>query len=116
MKFLADENLHGFILQGLQNALPDLDIIRVQDTDLSGADDVRLLEYAGSVGAIVITHDVSTLPGFAFDRVRQGKPMPGIIEVSAQMPPRAVIGELVLLIAAGSTDDFENQVRFIPLV
>jgi len=115
MRFLADENLHGLILQGLLSALPDLDITRVQDTAWSGADDIRLLEYAGETEAIVITHDVRTLPGFAFDRVRDGKPMPGVIEVSDQLPLSVAVEELILLIATGTSADFENQVRYIPI-
>lgn len=115
MKFLADENLQGRLLHGLLAALPDLDIVRVQDTDWSGLDDPSLLEQAARIGAILITHDVQTITRYAFERVRADKPMPGVIEVSDQAPPGIVLEDLVLLIAAGQQGDFENQVRFVPL-
>ncbi len=115
MKFLADENLQGRVLRGLIAALPDLDIVRVQDTRWSGFADPELLERAAQIGAILITHDVSTITRYAYDRVRQSKPMPGVIEVSSQLAPGIAIEHLVLLISAGRPDDFENQVRYIPL-
>lgn len=34
MRFLADENFNGPVLRGLQHELPDLDIIRVQETEM----------------------------------------------------------------------------------
>ena len=34
MRFLADENFHNDILHGLQSQNPDLDIVRVQETEV----------------------------------------------------------------------------------
>jgi hypothetical protein len=39
MKFLADENFDNRIVRGLLRRRPDLDIIRVQDLEIAGADD-----------------------------------------------------------------------------
>jgi PemK-like, MazF-like toxin of type II toxin-antitoxin system len=39
LKLLADENFDNTILRGLLRRQPDIDIIRVQDTELSGAND-----------------------------------------------------------------------------
>ena len=115
MKFFADENLQGRILRGLRSAIPDIDIVRIQDTDWAGLNDPALLEHAAQIGAILITHDVRTITRYAFDRVREGKLMPGVIEVADHAPPGVVISDLVLLIATGSPQDFENQVRYVPL-
>lgn len=115
MKFLADENLQGRIFRGLRAALPDLDLTRVQDTAWLGLSDPELLEQAAQVGAVIITHDFRTLAGYAFDRVRQGKPMPGVIEVSSRATPGRVIEELIVVTAAGTPTDFEDQILYIPL-
>ena len=39
LSFAADENFSGRIARGLQRRLPDLDIVRVQDTQMAGATD-----------------------------------------------------------------------------
>jgi len=38
LKFLADENFNNNIVRGLLRRQPNLDIIRIQDADLSGAE------------------------------------------------------------------------------
>lgn len=48
LRFAADENFHGTILSGLLRALPNLDIVRVQDTDQYGVGDPELLEWAAT--------------------------------------------------------------------
>lgn len=44
MRFAADENFNGPIYNGLRKRLPDLDIVRVQDTVMYQAPDPDLLE------------------------------------------------------------------------
>lgn len=46
MKFLADENFDNRIVPGLLLRQPDLDIVRVQDLAISGADDPTVLAWA----------------------------------------------------------------------
>lgn len=43
-RLLADENLNNNIFRALLRQKPDLDIVRVQDVNLSGADDPTILE------------------------------------------------------------------------
>jgi len=42
--FAADENFNNDIVRGLLRRKPDLNIVRVQDAGLSGADDPTVLE------------------------------------------------------------------------
>jgi predicted nuclease of predicted toxin-antitoxin system len=58
MRFAADENFNGTILDALRERLPDMDIIRVQDTDLFGMPDPSVLAWAAEEEHIVLTHDV----------------------------------------------------------
>ncbi len=68
LRLAADENFNGRILRGLQRRIPNLDVIRVQDTHLYGADDPSLLEWAAKESTIVLTHDLATLVGHAYER------------------------------------------------
>lgn len=63
----------------------------------------------------MLTHDVQTLVGFAYERVKQGLPMPGVIEVSNALPLGQAIQEVSIMIGASTPDEFENQVKYIPI-
>ena len=76
MRFLADENFNIDIVRGLLRRKTDLDIVRVQDVGLSGADDPTVLEWAAREGRVLFTHDVSTITNYAYERISAGKPMP----------------------------------------
>jgi predicted nuclease of predicted toxin-antitoxin system len=116
MRFLADENFNNRLLSGLLAALPELDVIRVQDTEIYEAPDPVVLEWAAREGRILLTHDVQTMPGFAASRVKAGLPMPGVIIVAQDVLSYGkVIEELAIIIGAGTPEDFENLVKFVPI-
>jgi hypothetical protein len=77
LRLAADENFNGDIVRGLLRRNPKLDIVRIQDAGLSGADDRSVLQWAADLGRIVVTHDISTMAKHAFDRSAAGQPMPG---------------------------------------
>ena len=62
----ADENFNNDIVRGLLRRKPDLDIVRVQDAGLSGADDPTVLEWAAQERRVLLTHDVSTITHHAY--------------------------------------------------
>ena len=92
------ENFNNNIVRGVLRRKPDTDIVRVQDVGLSGADDPRILNWAAQEGRVLLTHDVSTITKFAYERVEAGQAMPGVLEVSRTAPIGPVIDDLVLLI------------------
>jgi predicted nuclease of predicted toxin-antitoxin system len=115
LKLAADENFNGRILRGLLRRDPDIDIIRIQDTEAYQAGDPEMLEWAANQGRIILTHDIRTVTKFANERIREGKPMPGIFEVSQSAPIGRVIEDLLLLAVASSQDEWEGRTLYIPL-
>jgi hypothetical protein len=115
MRWAADENFNNDIVRGLLRRKPDVDIVRVQDVGLSGADDPTLLEWAADEGRVLLTHDVSTITQYAYERVEAGKPMPGVFEVSRDIPMGVVIDDLILLTEFSLENEWEGQVRYLPL-
>ena len=115
LRLAADENFNYDIVRGLLRRKPDLDIVRIQDAGLSGADDLALLEWAAREGRILLTHDVSTMTHFAYERIRAGKPVPGIFAVSRDLPPGSVIEDILLLAEYSLDAEWEGQVRYLPL-
>ena len=115
LRFAADENFNGHIVRGLLVRNPQLDIVRIQDTDLYGADDPTILEWAAGEGRILLTHDVTTLIGYAYDRVRAGQSMPGVLEVQRRAPIRRAIEDILLVAECSLEGEWEGQVRYLPL-
>lgn len=114
MRLLSDENFNGAILRGLMRRFPDLDLVRVQDVGLMHTDDPDILEWAAKEGRILLTHDVATVTMYAYERVNQGLPMPGVVEVIATAPIGKIIDDLELFIYCSEPKEYEGQVLFIP--
>ena len=114
-RFLADENFNNQIFRGVLRQSPNIDIVRVQDVDLSGADDPAVLAWAAQEGRIVLTHDVATMTTFAYQRIQAGLSMPGLFEVSRRVPVGLAIEEIILVAECSLEGEWEGQVRFLPL-
>jgi predicted homoserine dehydrogenase-like protein len=115
LRLVADENFDGRIVRGLLRVLPNLDLVRVQDTFVAEAQDNEVLEWAAREGRVVLTHDVTTMTAAAWARVRAGLTMAGVIEVSADVPIGKAIGEIHLVVMVCSPEELEGQVLFLPL-
>jgi len=115
LRLLADENFNNDIVRGLLRRKPDLDIVRVQDVGLSGADDPTLLEWAAQQGRVLLTHDVTTLTRYAYERVQAGQPMPGVFEVSRSGSIGTAIEDILLLAENSLDGEWEGQIRYLPL-
>jgi Domain of unknown function (DUF5615) len=112
VRLLTDENFNGAILRGLVRRLPELDI--VQDVGLIHTDDPDILEWAANEGRILLTHDVATITMYAYERVNQGLPMLGVVEVIATAPIGKIIDDLELFICCSQPHEYEGQILFIP--
>jgi hypothetical protein len=111
----VDENFNNDIVRGLLRRKPDLNIIRAQDVGLSGADDPAILEWAAREGRVLLTHDVSTMTHHAYERIRAGKPMPGVFEVGRSLPVSVIIEDILLLVECSHEGEWEGEVRYLPL-
>ena len=115
IRLVADEDFDNDILRALVRRVPEVDVVRVQDEGLSGADDPTILAWAASVGRVLLTHDVSTMTRHALDRVRLEQPMAGVIAIHQRVAIGSVIEDLVLTVVCSTTDDLSGQLCFIPL-
>ena len=53
--------------------------------------------------------------GFAFERVRTDKPMPGLVEVAADLSLATAIEDLLLMAECSPPGEWEGQVIYLPL-
>lgn len=113
-RFAADENFNNRIVRGLLRRRPDLDIVRVQDAGLAGADHPTILNWAAQKGRVLLTHEADTMAAFAYQRVRAGAPMPGIFELPRAMPIGQAIEDLLVLAELSLDGEWDGQVRYLP--
>ena len=111
----VDENFNNDIVRGILRRKPNLNIVRVQDAGLSGADDPTVLEWAARQGRVIFTHDASTMTHHAYERVRNGQSMPGVFEVDRGVPIAQAIEDILLLAECSLEGEWEGQVRYLPL-
>jgi hypothetical protein len=115
LRYLADENFHGDITRGLRLRQNSLDIIRVQDTEIAGAEDSTVLTWAAQSRRIVLTHDRTTMPYFARERLVSGDQLSGLFVVNDRMQVGQAIDELLLLAEFTDADEWANVVLYLPL-
>ena len=97
LRLAADENFNNAIVRGVIRRNPEVDIVTIQESGLSGASDESVLEWAADNGRILLTHDVSTMTKFAYERIERGLPMPGVLEVNQTLAVGAAIEDILLL-------------------
>ena len=115
LSVLTDENFSGHITQGLLRRLPDLNLLRVQDAGLMGADDSDVLDAAASQDRILLTHDGKTMPNYAYDRIAAGEPMSGLIVASQSLRLGTVIDELAVVVECSNSEEWQGQIVYLPL-
>lgn len=114
-RFLADHNFNADIIRGLLTRHPNLDIVTARGVGLERATDPALLAWAAENDRIIVSHDASTLPVFANDRIRVRKPMPGVIIMREHLPVKQAIFELSLLVSCGESTELIDHVEYLPL-
>ena len=115
IRFLADEDFDGRIVRGLLRQLPHLDIVRVQDVGLQSATDAEILAFAARENRVVLTHDVTTMSAFAYRRTNEGLSMSGVFEIAQELPVGLAIEELILIAECSLENEWQGQVRYLPL-
>jgi len=115
LALLADENFNHYIVRGVRLQNPEVDIVRVQDVGLSGADDPTILAWAAAEDRLLLTHDVTTMTRYAIDRVREGQRMPGVVVVNHAESFAEAIADIILLVACSMENEWDGQVVYLPL-
>lgn len=115
IRLAADENFNNNIVRGLLRRHPEIDIVRVQDVGLAGADDPAILEWVALNGRILLTHDVTTLTKYAYERIKRGLVMPGVFEISRAVPLHRAIEDILLIAECSLEGEWEGQIHYLPL-
>jgi hypothetical protein len=112
----ADRCVHGDIVRGLRRRVPGIDLVTVDEAGLDKrTPDPEILEWAAKEGRVLITQDENTMVGYAWDRVKAGQFLPGVVVCGKGVTIGRAIGELELIGCCGAPEDFKDQVQFLPL-
>lgn len=112
---LADECLNGAIVRAVRRRLVAASLVSVAEVGLMEQDDRTILQYAARQGLVVVTSDERTMIGFAFERVRAGMPMPGLVVVPQSWATGEAIDRMAVALECYRASELEPQVRFLPL-
>jgi predicted nuclease of predicted toxin-antitoxin system len=115
LRLLFDEDVPSGIARALRRRVAGIDLVRVQDAGLRSAPDSEVLVWAAENGRVTLTCDRSTMIDVAVQRVRVGRPMPGLVVVRRDAPTQTVVADLELVVSATRADDWDGQVGFVPI-
>jgi hypothetical protein len=115
IRFAADEDLDNHIVRALRRRLVDVDLVTVQEAGRAGTIDRDVLMWAGTDGRVLLSHDASTMTAAAYARLERGEVMPGVIIIPQSLSIGQAVEELLLVASLSTREDWDGQVRFLPI-
>ncbi|SRR6266576_239510 len=115
LALLIDENLNHRILRGLLRSVPHLDYRLATTMGLKGADDPVVLELAAKEKRVLVSHDLRTIPKHAYERVKAGLAMSGVIAVPDDLSIGRVIEDLAVIVECAAPAELQSLVIYLPL-
>ncbi len=113
IRLYADENVERQIVRGLRSL--DVDNLIAEEVGFGRTEDSAILDRAGEVGRIVFSRDQDFLREAAI-RQSADKQFVGVIYAHKRdVSIGQCVQDLDLLAIAGTPDDFESRVYFLPL-
>jgi hypothetical protein len=74
-----------------------------------------VLEWAARENRVLLTHDVTTITRYAYERVEAGQQMPGVFEIPRALSIGRAIEDILLLVECSFDGEWEGQIRYLPL-
>ena len=112
--FLADANLDQNIVAGVLRREPEVDFALPQGVIPDGMKDPEVLKTAASLGRILVTHDIRTMPRHFWDFIEYNR-SPGLILVPRALAIGQVIEQLLLIWRISEAEEWVNRFRRLPL-
>src|SRR5258708_33365739 len=114
VRFIADYDFNGEIIDGLLRREPGLDIETGHEAGLEGLPDPEVLAKAANEDRILITHDRRTMPHH-FGEFISRRDSPGVLVIPQQIGIGAAIEELLLICSASDAEEWRNRILYLPL-
>jgi hypothetical protein len=116
LRFMVDEDFNDRVVRGVYRLLPALELVRIQELGMVSAGDREILEAAAQTGRLLLTHDAKTMPAYAYERVKAGQTMPGLVVCPQHLAIGAAIADIVLLAECSEDDEWDGKVVYLPIL
>ena len=113
-RFQADADFKYKIVVGLRRQEPAVDFLGAHEGGVVGLSDPEVLSIATKSRRILVSHDRKTMPGH-FKRFCETRSSPGVIIVSQDLEIGAAIEELLLIWVATDSEEWVDQLGFVPV-
>lgn len=113
LRFQADADLNPEIGRGLRRREPAIDFRGAGGVIPDGTPDPEVLQIAAEAGRVLVSHDITTMPGH-FERFVAERESPGVLLIPSRRSIGAVIEGLLMVWLTWTAEDLRNQVRWIP--
>ena len=87
----------------------------MRDFGLDMRSDPEVLDWAARNGFILISHDVNSMRGFAYERIARGERMTGLFLVHQTDAIAPIIENLIVIWAGSEAEEWKNGVWYLPL-
>jgi Domain of unknown function (DUF5615) len=113
LRFQADADLNPEIGRGLRRREPSLDFQGAVGVILDGTPDPEVLRIAAGLGRVLVSRDVTTMPGH-FERFVMQNQSPGLLLIPSRRSSGAVIDGLLEVWLTWSPEELSNRLRWVP--
>ena len=110
LRLASDADVHGDIIRGLRRRMPEIDLIRSQDSLPKGTPDSEVLAWAAADNRVLITNDRNTMVAAASQRLHSGENMPGIIVTTNEQSIGSAIDDILLIAECLPEEQIRDQV------
>src|SRR5437868_6897758 len=110
LRLASDADVRGEIIRGLKLRFPSIDLVRALDALPEGTPDPAVLAWAASENRILITNDRNTMTGFAYQRLGEGEPVPGLIVTTNHQAAGSAIDDIGLIAECMQEDEIRARV------
>ena len=115
-RFATDEDMAGAVVHALlRRQHLGYDFVRTLDEGLAGWDDPAVLAWAAKESRILISRDRNTMTDAAYERLRSGLEMPGLLLLREHSKLGEITESVEMIVHCTEPKDWRQVIEFIPL-
>ena len=117
IRYLMDENVNPLLRRELLRREPNLVVWQVGllGSPEYGTLDPEILIWCEENEFLLVTNNRKSMPVHLQDHLAEGRSATGIFTLNAAMTIGETVDELILIAAATSADDYQNQIIYLPI-
>jgi predicted nuclease of predicted toxin-antitoxin system len=119
IKFQADEDLHQDLVRAVRQHNSEIDFKTSHESNLRGALDPEVLDFAAREGRVLVSHDLRTMREH-FAQFINTKTCAGVILIPQKIVFQRelfnqAVDELILIWEASEAEEYLNRILIIPM-